>query len=78
MRKTGLITGSTDGIGSDVLVRAALSDEFGQASGAYFDNDVGRFGAPHPDALDPDKCREVLGVIDTVLAEQVAPVPESA
>ncbi len=55
-------------IGSDILVRAALSDEFAEASGLYFDNDKGRFAQPHPDALDPQKCQEVIRVVETVLA----------
>ena len=56
-------------IGADILVRAALSDEFAGASGQYFDNDKGRFAPPHPDALDLHKCREVVQVVQTVLLE---------
>ena len=56
-------------IGSDILVRAALSDEFAEASGLYFDNDKGRFASPHPDALDLQKCEDVVRVIEAVLAE---------
>lgn len=55
-------------IGADILCRAALSDEFSDASGKYFDNDVGRFTLPHPDALDPEKCKEVVVTIESVLA----------
>lgn len=56
-------------IGSDILVRAALSDEFTDSSGRYFDNDKGRLASPHPDTLDPQKCQEVVGVIESVLVE---------
>jgi NAD(P)-dependent dehydrogenase (short-subunit alcohol dehydrogenase family) len=56
-------------IGSEILVRAALSDEFAEASGLYFDNDKGRFASPHPDALDPQKCQDVVRVIETVPAD---------
>ena len=56
-------------IGSDILIRAALSDEFAAASGLYFDNDKGRFASPHPDALDLQKCKDVVRVIEEVLAE---------
>ena len=42
-------------IGADILTRAALSDEFAEASGRYYDNDHKRFSDPHPDALDPAK-----------------------
>jgi hypothetical protein len=56
-------------IGADILTRAALSDEFADASGKYFDNDSGRFAPPHPDGLNPQKCEEVVRVIEAVLAE---------
>ena len=54
-------------IGSDIIVRAALSDEFAAASGQYFDNDKGRFASPHHDALDPQKCQDVVSIIETLL-----------
>ena len=57
-------------IGAEILVRAALSDEFAAASGLYFDNDKGRFASPHPDALDRKKTERVVRVIETVLAEK--------
>jgi NAD(P)-dependent dehydrogenase (short-subunit alcohol dehydrogenase family) len=56
-------------IGAEILTRAALSDEFAAASGQYFDNDSGRFASPHPEALNPQKCEEIVRVIETVLAE---------
>ena len=51
-------------VGVDILVRAALSDEFAGASGQYFDNDAGRFADPHPDALDVRKSKPVVECID--------------
>ena len=63
-------------IGAEVLVRAALSDEFATASGKYFDNDSGRFSAPHPDALDPLKSREMIRVIEAIL-DRESPSPLS-
>lgn len=51
-------------VGSDILVRAALADEFAEASGLYFDNDKGRFASPHADAVNPKKRQEVIGVIE--------------
>ena len=56
-------------IGADVLVRSVLSDEFAEASGQYFDNDKGRFDSPHPDALDLQKCQEVVRVIEATLTQ---------
>ena len=61
------ISGKSLSIGADVLVRAALSEEFANASGRYFDNDEGRFAPPHADALNAQKCRDVLAVIDELL-----------
>ncbi|MHC4104309.1 MAG: SDR family NAD(P)-dependent oxidoreductase [Planctomycetota bacterium] len=56
-------------IGAEILCRAALADEFAAASGQYFDNDSGHFASPHPDALDPKKSKEIVRVIEEVLAE---------
>jgi NAD(P)-dependent dehydrogenase (short-subunit alcohol dehydrogenase family) len=61
------VAGADIGIGADILVRAALSDEFGEATGLYFDNDTGRFASPHPDALDAQKSQEVISVIEAIL-----------
>lgn len=62
------IAGNDIGIGADILVRAALSDEFADASGRYFDNDARRFGEPHPDALNPQKVDAVMSAITKTLA----------
>jgi NAD(P)-dependent dehydrogenase (short-subunit alcohol dehydrogenase family) len=63
------VAGGDIAIGADILCRAALDDEFGTSSGQYFDNDLGRFASPHPDALDPEKSEEIVRVIETVLAQ---------
>lgn len=63
------MAGGDIGIGAESLCRAALDEEFADASGQYFDNDSGRFAPPHPDALDSRKCQEVVNVIETVLDE---------
>lgn len=60
------VDGSDLQIGADILVRATLSDEFAQASGKYFDNDAGRFNAPHPDAANPSKRRAVVEAIEKI------------
>ncbi len=62
------VAGKDIGIGADILVRAALSDEFASASGQYFDNDAGRFAPPHPDTLDSAKCDEIVRTIETLVA----------
>jgi len=62
------VAGNDLSIGADILCRVALDDEFASASGKYFDNDAGRFNAPHPDGLDPQKSKKIVRVIETVLA----------
>ena len=63
------VSGGDIGKGANILMRAALSDEFAHASGQYFDNDSGRLASPHPDALDDAKCTEVVRVMDKILGE---------
>ena len=52
-------------------MRAALSDEFANASGKYFDNDLGRFASPHHDALDDQKSFAVVEAIEEILLNRV-------
>ena len=61
------VPGRDLGVGVDILVKAALSPAFADASGRYFDNDNARFARPHPDAVDPDRVRAVLQAIDALL-----------
>lgn len=62
------VAGNDIGIGADILARAAVADEFAEASGRYFDNDAGQFGRPHPDALNAAKARKVVDAIEQLLA----------
>lgn len=55
-------------IGADILTRAALSDEFANASGRYYDNDRKAFADPHPDALDAGKNRRVIEAIEQLIS----------
>ncbi|MEM9569897.1 MAG: SDR family NAD(P)-dependent oxidoreductase [Pseudomonadota bacterium] len=54
-------------IGADILTRAALSDEFAETSGRYYDNDRKAFADPHPDALDPAKNHRVIEAIEQLI-----------
>ncbi|MGR5061938.1 SDR family NAD(P)-dependent oxidoreductase [Photobacterium sp. DNB22_13_2] len=61
------IAGSDLSVGADILVRGALSDEFANAHGLYFDNDIGQFGQPHSDALNAQKVQAVMTAMDSAL-----------
>ncbi len=61
------VAGNDLRIGADILMRAALSDEFESATGKYFDNDIGQFGPPHRDALDSALSQRVTQSIQTLL-----------
>lgn len=63
------IAGGDIRIGAEILCRAALADEFATANGLYFDNDSGQFAPPHSDALDSQKCEEIVRVIDKIMTE---------
>lgn len=63
------IDGNDVRIGGDILARAALSDEFANASGTFYDNDNRRFSNPHGDALDASKNKAVVAAIEAVLEE---------
>lgn len=63
------VEGKDLSIGSDSLVRAALSKEFEHAPGKYYDNDSKRFANPHPDALDKKKCSDIVNVIESIVTE---------
>ena len=63
------IPGSDIQIGDSILLRLALNEEFASKSGQYFDNDMGAFNRPHVDALDSQKCEQVVKAIESVLAD---------
>lgn len=67
VRKGFGIAGNDIGIGADILIRAALSEGFANASGRYFDNDVGRFAPPHADAANAEKVAEVARAIEALI-----------
>ena len=61
------IDGGDINIGADILIRASLSDEFSNANGKYFDNDIAQFALPHLDATNMDKCKSLVLVIEEIL-----------
>ncbi len=65
------MAGSDAGVGEKILVDAATAPSFADATGQYWDNDIGAFGTPHRDALDPEKCAAVVAAIEEVIARHV-------
>lgn len=63
------IKGGDLSIGAEILVRAALDNEFAHASGQYFDNDLGQFTDPHFDALDFKKNEKLVNAVEEVLSQ---------
>ncbi|GAA5213536.1 SDR family NAD(P)-dependent oxidoreductase [Corallincola platygyrae] len=61
------MAGNDLSIGADILTRAAVSDEFADASGKYFDNDARRFAQPHSDALDKTKRDAVVAAVSSTI-----------
>ncbi len=55
-------------IGVDIITRLATGPGYGDANGKYFDNDAGQFGTPHPDALNSEKNKTIVDVIEAVLS----------
>ena len=63
------VAGGNLQLGADILIKAALSEEFSNASGRYFDNDIGQFTSPHQDALTSEKIAKVAQVIEQIIAD---------
>lgn len=59
-------------IGADILVRAALDDEFADASGRYYDNDSRSFADPHADALSSPKNEKLVSTMGDIIAGHLA------
>ena len=58
------VSGNDIGIGADVLVRSALSDEFSDATGRNYDNDSHRFAPAHVDTEDSGLCSRLVEQIE--------------
>ncbi|MTI16252.1 SDR family NAD(P)-dependent oxidoreductase [Rhodobacteraceae bacterium RKSG542] len=67
------VAGSDLSIGAGILCKAALSDEFANAHGKYFDNDSGRFAAPHPAGQDEAKAQAVLEAVQAIIEDRLGP-----
>lgn len=63
------MAGNDINIGVSILIRAALDQQFSDATGLYYDNDNATFASPHPDALNDVKCKEVVKCIETIIGK---------
>lgn len=61
------VSGNELSIGADILTRAAISEEFGNANGKYFDNDVPRFASPHSDASNSNLRKHLIETIESLV-----------
>ena len=60
------IDGKDLNIGADILIQAALSSEFENATGKYFDNDSAIFSAPHQAAGNPEHASAVMAALNSL------------
>jgi len=65
------VVGNDLQVGADILARAAISTEFKDASGLYFDNDKGQFSKPHPDALNAQKIAALTAKLEEITARYI-------
>ncbi|WP_076588182.1 SDR family NAD(P)-dependent oxidoreductase [Vibrio ostreicida] len=64
------ITGGDLKLGAEILVRATLNEDFSQAHGAYFDNDIEAFASPHPAAADQHAMSQLIAAMESILSCQ--------
>lgn len=65
------ISGNDINIGVDILCRATLSEEFSQANGKYYDNDIKKFANPHPQALDFSECELLVDTMEEIIKNEI-------
>lgn len=68
------VNGKDLGIGGRILMKAALDKEFESAGGQYWDNDIGRFSAPHADAENWEKVEEVVKLVKNTVEKKIGKV----
>ncbi|USD67927.1 SDR family NAD(P)-dependent oxidoreductase [Vibrio sp. SCSIO 43136] len=61
------VAGNDLSLGADILVRASLSEEFADAHGKYFDNDIERFANAHSDTYDKGKVSALIDKLDLII-----------
>ncbi len=59
------VAGNNIAIGADIISRAAISDEFSDRSGEYFDNDIGKFAMPHAAVQDKNRSDALMDILES-------------
>ncbi|MEM9829246.1 MAG: SDR family NAD(P)-dependent oxidoreductase [Bacteroidota bacterium] len=54
--------------GADILYELAISEEYTESSGKYFNNDSGAFSEAHPDAYDQEKINQLITATNKILS----------
>lgn len=65
------IAGSSLLIGANILCKAALREEFKNASGKYFDNDSRQFRDAYIDAYDSGLRKQLIQVLDEIIKDYI-------
>ena len=65
------IEGKNIDIGADILVKAAMDDEFLNHSGAYYDNDIKSFSNPHQLVNDKSYCEKLMAEIYSITNDHI-------
>lgn len=65
------IEGADISVGADIICRAALSDEFADSNGRYYDNDAKSFSAPHEEAFNDAIGQDIIAIIQGVISKTV-------
>ena len=55
--------------GANILYELAVSEDYRDASGKYFDNDRGTFTEAHPDAYNETKIKKLITTTAKILAD---------
>ncbi|MEO1340844.1 MAG: hypothetical protein AAFV28_06810 [Cyanobacteria bacterium J06635_13] len=55
--------------GASILYELAVTEDYQDSSGKYFDNDKGAFAKAHPDAYNETKINELIAKTSIVLAD---------
>lgn len=63
------VAGHDLSIGVDILIRAALSEEFTDKNGQYFDNDSGQFSLPHPGGQDSATNQRLVDMMESIIRD---------